>query len=204
MATGTLIDDSETAVLRGSNGSFPRKRFTVAECRFLQDGGLLEAGRYELIEGDIVYKMPQGFAHKTSVSLLMGILSGVFGAFGLRNQADFGVGLRDEYSDPEPDICVLRGHVRDYADREPEPEEVLLVCEIAASSLEGDTTVKTGIYARQGLQEYWVVDVVGRVLHVYRDPIAGVYASHVTLTETQTVSPLAAPDAGIAVADILP
>lgn len=204
MTTGTVLHNNEAAVLRGSNGSFPRKRFTVAECRSLQDGGLLEAGKYELIEGDIVFKMPQGYAHKACLSLLIIALSGKFENAFLRDQTDFGVGKRDPHNDPEPDMCWLEGSPRDYLDREPEPNEVLLVCEVAASSLEGDTTVKTGIYARQDLQEYWVVDVVGRVLHVYRDPVAGNYASHETLTASETVSPLAAPNALITVADILP
>lgn len=192
------------SVTTGENGNYPRKRWTVEECRFLQNSGLLGDSRYELIEGDIVFKMPQGFAHKTSVTLLVAALSDVFGALHLRNQADFGVGLRDANNEPEPDVVVLEGTARDYASREPLPEEVLLVCEVGASSLAGDLTVKAGIYARQGLREYWVLDVDGRELHVLRAPQAGSYTSHETITEADTVAPIAAPHGTIRVADLLP
>ncbi len=188
----------------GGNGNYPRKRWTVEECRFLQNSGLLGDGHYELIEGDIVFKMPQGFAHKTSVTLLVAALGNVFGALHLRNQADFGVGLRDANNEPEPDVTILRGTARDYARREPLPEEVLLVCEVASSSLIGDLSVKVGVYARQAIREYWVLDVEGRELHVFRGPRDGTYAEHEVLPETDAVSPLAAPSSIIRVADLLP
>ncbi|MBC7808166.1 MAG: Uma2 family endonuclease [Akkermansiaceae bacterium] len=195
---------SPPSVTTGENGNYPRKRWTVEECRFLQNNGLLGDGRYELIEGDIVFKMPQGFAHKTSVTLLIAALANVFGALHLRNQADFGVGLRDPNNEPEPDVTVLQGTARDYGRREPLPEEVLLVCEVGASSLAGDLSVKAGIYARQNLREYWVLDVDGRELHVFRAPQNGAYISHDTLAEGDTIFPLAAPNAAINIADLLP
>lgn len=65
-------------------------------------------------------------------------------------------------------------------------------------------SVKAGIYARQNLREYWVLDVDGHELHVFRTPQNGAYAVHDTLTEDATVSPLAAPHATISVADLLP
>lgn len=188
----------------GDNGGYPRIKFTHEMILCLNDAGFLNAEKCELIEGDIVPKMAQGFAHKTSVSLLVAALSDVFGARSLRNQADFGVRQRDPNNDPEPDVTVLQGTARDYSEREPEIDEVLLVAEVAASSLVGDTTVKTRIYGRQGIREYWVLDVEKRELHVYRDPNPSGYESHVTLSETDSVSPLAAPTASVCVADLLP
>ena len=193
------------AVTTGANGGFPRKKFTVADCRFLQENGLLDAGRYELIEGDIVFKMAQGLAHKLSVTLLIGVLSQVFGIFSIRNQADFGIGARDRYNDPEPDAIVLRGTARDYADHEPDPvSDVLLVAEVGISALSGDLSVKADLYARQQIREYWVIDVNGRQLHVFREPTADGYNVHDIFSDTDVVSPLAVPDAVVRVADLLP
>lgn len=184
---------------------YPRKKWTVADCRFLQENGLLEGGRYELIEGDIVFKMAQGNPHKTAVSLTLIELIRIFAGDTLRSQADIGVGQSDKYNEPEPDIAILRGAARDYTAKNPSPEEdVLLAFEASVSSLSGDLTVKAGIYARQKIREYWVLDVEGRRLHVFRAPMGGDYATHDVLSDADSVSPLAAPGATVRVADLLP
>ena len=79
-----------------------------------------------------------------------------------------------------------------------------MVVEVSVSTLTGDKKTKNRIYARNGIPEYWVVNVEGRELIVHRQPGADGYASVVTLQETDTVSPLAAPTSVIAVRDLLP
>ena len=189
-----------------SGDDFPRKRWNVKECRFLQEAGLLAPGKYELIEGDIVEKMPQGIKHIIAVNRLLVALIALFGMERLLTQAPVGIGSSDtDETTPEPDVAVMREPLADYALRGFRPAlDVLLVVEVSVSTLTGDTKVKDGIYARAKVPEYWVLDVEGRRLIVHRAPGSDKYASVVTLDENQTVSPLAAPDAQITVRDLLP
>lgn len=112
-------------------------------------------------------------------------------------------------SEPEPDIAVVRGTARDY--EQAHPTTAVLVIEVSDTTLRVDCTTKAGIYARAGIEEYWVVDLNTRRLIVHRQPVpmrgrplGHYYASVVRYTEAETVTPLAAPDAVIAVADLLP
>lgn len=182
-----------------------RKKWNVRECRFLTDNGLLEPGSFELIEGEIVFKMGQSRPHIITISHILRVLALIFGLEALQNQAQIGIGERDEFNDPEPDVAVLRGSVDDYPDREPDPAtDILLLVEAANSSVKGDTTVKAAIYARHGLPEYWVVAIPTRQLIVHRQPTADGYADVQTFDEDAVVAPLARPDAQVRVADLLP
>ena len=111
-------------------------------------------------------------------------------------------------TDPEPDVAVVSGKAGDYTAH---PTTAALVVEVSDSSLRYDTSVKVGVYAAGGIAEYWVVDVNGRQLLVYRDPRPDaaqphghVYATQLTFGPNDTVSPLAAPSASILVSDLLP
>lgn len=84
----------------------------------------------------------------------------------------------DDFSEPEPDCAIVHGVAVDYADRHPSAREVVLVVEVADSTLKYDTEVKDKFYGRSGVAEYWVLDVKGRQLHVFREPIDAGYASH--------------------------
>lgn len=193
------------AILPSREDGFARKKWSVAECRFLTDSGLLEPGKYELIEGEIVFKMGQGRLHIIAISHILTVLAAIFGLASLQNQAQIGIGERDEFNDPEPDVAVLRGRVDDYREREPNPAtEVLLLVEAANTSVKGDTTVKAAIYARHGLPDYWVVIIPTRQLIVHRQPTAQGYLDVQTYAETETVTPLAAPNSPVRVADLLP
>jgi Uma2 family endonuclease len=103
-------------------------------------------------------------------------------------------------TDPEPDFALVPGRPRDYAAH---PTTADLVIEVADSSLDFDTNEKRLRYARAAIREYWVVDINGRRLLVYRDPQNGDYATQQALSPADTVSPLAAPAAVVQVADLL-
>ena len=114
-----------------------------------------------------------------------------------------------EISQPEPDIAVIAGNVRDYTDEH--PRTGVLVVGIADSSLMHDRTEKLTVYAKAGVQEYWIVNLLGRQLEGYRNPITDNasfpgfnYPGQVILKPGDFVSPLAAPSAKVAVADLLP
>ena len=135
----------------------------------------------------------------------MAVLTVLFGSQSLIHQANIGIGEQDESNDPEPDVAVVRGVIRDYTERRPDPaRDILLLVEAANSSVKGDTTVKAAIYARHGLPEYWVVAIPTRQLIVHRQPTAEGYADVQTYEENALVFPLARPDAQVRVADLLP
>jgi Uma2 family endonuclease len=192
------------AVLPPQQDGYVRKKWSVQECRFLAESGLLSPGKYELIEGEILFKMGQGRLHILVVARIIAVLTAIFGE-AVQSQAQIGIGERDEFSDPEPDVAVLQGTLHDYIEREPDPAtEVLLAVEAANTTLQGDTTTKARLYARHGLPEYWVVSIRNRELIVHRQPSAGGYLSVQTYGETEAVAPLAAPDSLVRVADLLP
>jgi Uma2 family endonuclease len=195
---------SNVAVLPEREDGFVRKKWTVNECHFLVESGLLDPGKFELIEGEIIFKMGQGRLHIAVITRIIAVLTALFGAESVQSQAPIGIGEIDPFSDPEPDAAVLHGTVRDYIDREPRPgEDILLVVEAANTSVVGDTTTKARIYAQKGLPEYWVVAIPRRELIVFRQPTGEGYADIRTYSEAETVSPLAMPQAKVAVRDLL-
>ena len=200
-----VIAMAQSPVLPPREDGFARKKWSVKECRFLTENGLLEPGKYELIEGEIVFKMGQGRLHIITITKIVAVLSAIFGIESLQMQAQIGIGELDEFNDPEPDVAVLRGVVEDYREREPDPAtEVMLVVEASNTTLRGDTTTKVRLYARYGLPEYWVVSIPNRELLVYRQPTAEGYADVQTLNESSLVAPIAAPQTTVRVADLLP
>jgi Uma2 family endonuclease len=110
---------------------------------------------------------------------------------------------------PQPDLAVVPFRDDDYVTAHPTASDASLVVEVADSSLQIDLTEKAELYALAGIREYWVLDVLNRVLYVLRDPgpLAAngtAYRDQRTLSPDDTVSPLAAPDATVTVADLLP
>ena len=112
----------------------------------------------------------------------------------------------DDYSEPEPDVVVTTdpADVYIHSGNTPTAQEARLVVEVSVSSLKYDVGVKSRMYARAGIPEYWASDVEGRRLIVHRDPTPDGYASVVSLSEGESVSPLSAPNAVFVVADFLP
>lgn len=196
---------SRAAVLPLREDGFLRKKWSIHECRLLAEQGLLTPGKYELIEGEVIFKMGQGRLHVAVVTLITAALAAIFGNDSLQSQAQIGIGERDEFNDPEPDVAVLRGTVADYLEREPDPAtEVLLVAEASNTTLPGDLTTKARIYARHGLPDYWVVAIPRRELIVHRQPTPDGYAEVAAYGENDSVAPLATPDSPVRVAAFLP
>jgi len=180
----------------------PRKRWTRAEYQQLVTQGFIPEGApYELLEGEIVAKVTQNRRHIIASVQLFQVLLGVFGLNRVQSQMPIGI---DEANEPEPDAAVLRDVVQSYSDSAPGPSDVLLVVEVADATLRADLNVKSALYGRAGIPEYWVVDVNGRTLTVFRQPAPAGYTDIATLAESDVVSPLAAPNAAIPVADLLP
>src|SRR5438309_9266631 len=102
--------------------------------------------------------MGQCRVHLFVVSRIHALLAAIFGAASIQSQAQIGIGERDEFNDPEPDVAVVRGTLQDYLTREPDPtDEIILAVEAANTTVLGDTTVKMRLYAYSGVPEYWEV-----------------------------------------------
>ncbi|MGH7385072.1 MAG: Uma2 family endonuclease [Candidatus Rokuibacteriota bacterium] len=188
--------------------TMPIKRWTRVEYdRLVEKGVFGPEDRIELLGGALVVREPQGSPHAMGIRMAEEALRRVF-ASGWDVRGQLPVALDDE-SEPEPDVCVVQGSFRDY--RHGHPRGAVLIVEIAESSLALDREEKGGLYARAGILDYWIVNLVNHVLEVHRRPVADAraphgwrYASAVTLRSGSRVAPLAAPEASIPVADLLP
>ncbi len=179
----------------------PRKRWTRTEYRRLIEMGILGDGKVELVNGEIWEKIRHGRRHIAVVTRIFKVLGLIFGFDRLQSQSSLPV---SEYGDPEPDLALLTRDVDQYLDEEPTPADMVLVVEASDSALRADLTAKARQYGSAGIPEYWVVDIPNRLLHVFREPVADGYATETILTPEDEVHPLAAPDAAVRVADLLP
>ncbi len=172
----------------------PRKRWTRAEYEKLPEE-VVGYERLELIEGELISKIGMKRPHVNAVAALHEWLAQVFGSrFVLQKKAPIDVARDDNpSSEPEPDVIVMSRDRSFFKTDKPQPADLLLVVEVGDSTLGFDLKTKARLYARAGLQEYWVVDVTGRRIIVHRDPTGGLYSSIAAYGEDESISPLAAP-----------
>jgi Uma2 family endonuclease len=190
-------------------GKAPRlRRWTLEEYNRLFDAGILTTqDKVQLIEGEIVEMPSQNSPHATALSLAhLAILKIAGDNYYVRNQLPLPL---DSKSEPQPDLAVVPGSPRDY--RSAHPTTALLVVEVSESTLKFDRTKKARMYARAGIPDYWIINVDDRCVEVHRDPISGtpmhVEPCYQTVTSHgpgERISPLAMPNASIAVDDVLP
>jgi Uma2 family endonuclease len=184
-----------------------RKRWRRVEYERLVDLGAFDGEPVELLGGQLIVAEPKGSEHATAVDMADDALRAALPP-GWIVRVQNPIALDDE-SAPEPDIAVVRGTRAEY--RHAHPARPALVIEVAESSLVFDRVEKGSLYARAGLADYWIVNLVDRVLEVYRDPDHDVtapygwrYASVERVTAPRSVAPLGVPTAVIAVAALLP
>ncbi len=151
-----------------------RHRFTVADYeRMGQVGIFSEDERLELVCGEVIQMSPIGERHAACVDFLTQLIT-----LRLRRGAIVRVQnpIRlDDYSEPQPDIAVLKHRDDFYRDAHPRPDDVLLVIEVSDSTLEYDRKVKVPLYARAGISETWVVNLPEERVEAYADPTGGTY-----------------------------
>ena len=139
----------------------------------IASGGLREDDRIELINGYLVTKMSIGSLHSGMVNRLNRLLGRLFGDSAIvtiQNPVTI-----HEYSEPEPDVVVAKFREDFYADRHPYPEDILLVIEVADTSLAFDREAKIPLYASCGIPESWLVDLIHHEIHVFRRPDGAAY-----------------------------
>jgi Uma2 family endonuclease len=183
-----------------------RYRWTAGQYYRLGDLGFFQDRHVELIEGEI-YEMTIDPPHAVAVELLGDVLRRTFGVgYSIRTQQPLDFGRRTQ---PEPDAAIVAGSPRDYA--QAHPKTARLIIEVSDSTLRKDRVLKAHIYARAGIADYWIVNLVDRQLEIRRNPGPDpsrrgrfTYADATIVPATGHASPLAAPQARIAVADLLP
>jgi len=197
-----------SALLQPPPSALPRRpvRWTVAQFHQMGERGYFNGRRASLIRGVIAEEGPMNPPYRIALELTDTAVRFAFGP-GWRVCVQMPLVLGQD-TDPEPDIALVRGSVRGTTSH---PTTAALVIEIADSSLGYDLTTKAELYATAGIPEYWVVDVDGRTLHVFRDPAprptalaASEYRTHDTFADTRAIAPLALPTATVRVADLLP
>ncbi len=183
----------------------PRKRWTRTECQSLESTGLWDRDRFELIDGELITKLPKNRPHIIVLMLVGEWLAHVFGSFHLNKEGPIDVAPEDNpTSEPEPDLAVLGNDGRTYLDSSPPAAEVRLLIEISDSTIGFDLGPKARLYSRAGIADYWVVDIQARRIIVHRSPEGGVYSQVVAYEEGESVSPLVAPDAMLLVSEAFP
>jgi Uma2 family endonuclease len=179
-----------------------KRRFTVDEYHRIARAGVLgEDDRVELLEGAIVEMGPIGSRHAACVDRLNRLLSRLVGdGFLVRVQSPLRLG---PYSEPAPDITVLRFRDDFYADAHPGPEDALLVVEVADTSLEIDRGIKCPLYAAAGVPEVWIVDLAGRYVEVRRQPGKGEYIQQFRVSSGEPLIAEGLPDLVLGAGDVL-
>jgi Uma2 family endonuclease len=180
-----------------------RRRFTVDEYHRMGETGILsEDNRLELIRGDIVFREPIGAYHAGTVDRLNRLWTSRLGERAIvrvQNPVQF----RREDSELQPDVMLLRPRDDFYTMRHPEADDVLLLIEVADTTLRLDRRVKMPLYARVGVREVWLLDLTTQQLEVCREPLGDRYGSVRILGRGQRVSPDAFPDLSVDVADLI-
>ena len=179
-----------------------KKLYTVTEYHALVDAGILrEDDRVELIEGEIRPMPPIGSPHAGGVNRLTALFAGKLvgrAVISVQNPV-----WLSEISEPQPDFLVLRFREDYYSSSHPQPEDVLLLIEVADSSLGFDRGRKARLYARCGIPEVWVQNLGGAALEIFRDPSPQGYRNVRTFRRGDRISPLAFPDFVLEVSTIL-
>lgn len=158
--------------------------------------------RLELIEGEIVEMAPIGSSHAGTVMILNRLLSRAAGDSAIVSvQSPLIVGDR---SVPQPDLALLKPRADSYTRSHPTAADVLLVVEIADTTLAFDLGTKVPLYARAGIAEAWVVDLQERAVRVFRDPSASGYRTSFTATGNDALGATALPAVSLAVAVLFP
>jgi len=179
-----------------------RKRFTVDDYYRMGEAGILtQDDRVELIEGEIVEMSPIGDRHAMTVNRLNMIFAKV-----LSDRAVVSVQnpvWLDRYNHPQPDVMLIRPREGFYGSGHPHPEDVVLLIEVAETTLRFDRSVKLPIYARCGVPEVWIADLNTDTVHIFRKPQRNAYSFTESRGRNESVSPESFPDLSLQVTNLL-
>lgn len=179
-----------------------RRRFTLDEYHRMAESGILsEDDRVELVYGEIVEMSPINVPHALCVNLLNKL-------FSRQVPDDFMVSVQnpiyiDDANEPQPDLAILKpgGYMEKL--QHPSAEDIVLLVEVADSTVQTDRRDKMPLYARAGISEAWIVNIPQKVVEIYRDPQNGKYRSVQRAGRGQSIAPNAIADVVVRVEDFL-
>jgi Uma2 family endonuclease len=179
-----------------------RKLFSVDEYHRMAEAGIFsEDDRVELIEGEIVEMAAIGNRHILCVREFNNLVAPQLGPAAVIDvQSPLRIG---DYSEPEPDLMLLRSRADRYLSGMPIPEDVLLLVEVADSSLAFDRGTKVPLYALNGVREVWVINLDAKEIEVYRQPSKTGYRKVLCFRKGDTLSPEALPKLVLEVSSLL-
>jgi len=180
-----------------------RRLFTIDDCYRMADAGILRPDeRVELIRGEILKMSPIGTRHCAAVdgaTRAMVRLAGDKAIVRVQGTIEL-----DQFCAPEPDLALVRPKDDFYVHKHPGASDILLIIEVADSSLEYDTTVKAGLYAILGVHEYWVADLQNNRLLAYSDPMKDSYRTIREFHRGDLLAPQLLPDCRLKADVLLP
>lgn len=194
------MNDAATIERADPNLAAARHKLTVADFHRMAEAGILdEDDRVELIEGGLFDMPPIGSRHAGTVAILTELFSA--DARGRRVVFVQNPVQIPDYNEPVPDLALLKPRADSYRNALPQPPDVVLVVEVADSSISRDRDVKIPIYGSSGIPEAWLVDVQRRVITVYRQPSADGYQSTTEVT-SGSLKPECVPDVVVALSEL--
>jgi Uma2 family endonuclease len=164
-------------------------RFDVDQFKRMGEAGIFAPdARIELLEGELLTMAPIGDNHAFAVdalnNLLVRQLSPALAIISVQNSA-----IVSRFSEPQPDVMLLRPPLGSYRRRRPRPADILLLIEVSDTTLQFDRGRKVPVYARSGVPEVWIVDVNAPQLEVFRDPVDTGYRERCIVAPTEMVAP---------------
>ena len=185
----------------GAPLTIPRRLLTLDEYHTIGTAGVLkEDDRIELIEGEMIEMAPIGSRHLAKVNRLARLLSQCIG-----DQAIVSVQnpiALPPHNEPQPDLALLKPRADDYEGKLPSAEDILLVIEVADTTLAYDRDAKMPIYARHDIVETWLVDIQGQTVSIYQEPGKNGYRRLLTPTRNESITPTQLPNVVIQLVDI--
>lgn len=179
-----------------------RKKFTVAEFQQMAETGIIkDEDRLELIDGEIIDMGKIGSKHAAYVDRLNDLLRDKLGKqvlIRIQNPVELST-----YSQPQPDLALVRRRNDYYENRHPQPSDIFLLIEVADSTLETDREVKIPLYARSLILEAWIINCNNQSLEVYRYPTDNNYREKLCFFKGEKLSCLAFADLEITVDEIM-
>lgn len=175
---------------------YQKRYFNVAEYYRMTEAGVLSPDdRVELIEGEIVEMSPIGSRHAACVRRVDAFLNRQIGSLA-QVSVQSPVRLND-FSEPEPDIALLKPRDDFYATAHPTPADVLLIIEVTDTSVDYDRGIKLPLYARAGIPQVLIVNIPGEVIETYSEPASGAYQKFMRVQRGESVDILLLPTISI-------
>lgn len=174
-------------------GELVRYRFSVSDYHRMGDLGLFDEGtRLELLDGEVVEMSPIGSRHAACVDWLTALFTAAPGhrtIVRVQNPV-----VLDDRSEPQPDVSLLRSRPDFYSSGHPQPADILLLVEVADTTIGSDRAIKVPLYAAAAVDEVWLVDLPAGAVRLFRQPVGDGYQTQSSHTAGDVLIPLALPD----------